>query len=183
VRLLTADIHPDHDTLGTFRRENQALPTESFVQVLELAQSLKLLKFGQLTVAADGPKVLAHASKHSAVSYERAGKMITQLELEVHPLLAKAEPTDATPLQDGLTIPGEKTSHHRRVADLEVKSEPAPPPAGASVPEVLSYRLKTAAGQALYKLRQEPVEPVLGIIKSVLGFQQFRLRGQVKAAL
>lgn len=44
------------------RRENQALLTESFVPVLELAQSLKLLKFSQLTVAGDGPKVLAHAS-------------------------------------------------------------------------------------------------------------------------
>ena len=49
VRLLTADTHPDHAPLCTFRRENQALLTESFVQVLELAQSLKLLKFGQLT--------------------------------------------------------------------------------------------------------------------------------------
>ena len=79
--------------------------------------------------------------------------------------------------------PVEKTSHHRRVADLEVPAEPTPPPAGASVPEVLSYRLKTAAGRALYKLRQQTVEPVFGIIKSVLGFRPFRLRGQVKAAL
>jgi transposase len=73
VRLLTADTHPDHDTLCTFRRENQALLTESFVKVLQLAQQLKLLQVSQLTVAADGTKVLAHASKHSAVSYQRAG--------------------------------------------------------------------------------------------------------------
>jgi transposase len=118
VRLLTADTHPDHDTLCTFRRENQPLLTESFVKVLELAQSLKLLKFGQLTVAADGTKVLAHASKHSAVSYERAGEMITQLELEVQQLLAKAEQADATPLQDGLTIPGEITRRQERKAAL-----------------------------------------------------------------
>jgi hypothetical protein len=58
-------------------------------------------------VAADGTKVLAHASKHSAVSYQRAGEMIAQLELEVQQLLAKAEQADATPLQDGLTIPEE----------------------------------------------------------------------------
>ena len=51
------------------------------------------------------------------------------------------------------------------------------------MPEVLSYRLQSAAGKALYKLRQQTVEPVFGIIKSVLGFRQFRLRGQVKAAL
>ena len=118
VRLLTADTHPDHDTLCTFRRENQALLTASFVQVLQLAQQLKLLKFGQLTVAADGTKVAAYASKHSAVSYQRAGEMIEQLELEVKQLLAKAEQADATPLQDGLTIPEEITRRQERKAAL-----------------------------------------------------------------
>ena len=351
VRLLTADTHPDHDTLCTFRRENQALLTESFVKVLQLAQQLKVLKFGQLTVAADGTKVLANASKHSAVSYERAGEMIAQLELEVQQLLAKAEQADATPLQDGLTIPGEitrrqerqaalaqaraeiearaqahyvaqlaeheaklaqraakkergqkvdgpppqaptptpepgdqynftdpesrimkagngnhfeqsynaqavvevqsrlivgqrvsqapndkqelvptmaaipvqagtvaaalvdsgffseaavgqienaqtgaapgtvvyaaveKTGHHRSVADLERPSQPEPPAANASRKEVMGYRLKTTAGKGLYKLRQQTVEPVFGIIKSVLGFRQFHLRGRAKVSL
>lgn len=351
VRLLTADTHPDHDTLCTFRRENQALLTESFVQVLQLAQQLNLLKVGQLTVAADGTKVLASASKHSAVSYQRAGEMIEQLELEVQQLLAKAEQADATPLQDGLTIPEEitrrqarkaalaqaraeiearaqarhavqlaehevklaeraakkergekvggkppqaptstpapgeqhnftdpesrimkagngqhfeqsynaqaavevasrlivgervsqspndkqelvptlaaipaaagavtaalvdsgffseaavqqieqtptgattgttvyaaveKTGHHRSVADLEKRDEPEPPGANASVQEVMRHRLKTTAGKTLYKLRQQTVEPVFGIIKSVLGFRQFRLRGREKVSL
>jgi transposase len=118
VRLLTADTHPDHDTLCTFRRQNQPLLTESFVKVLQLAQQLKVLKVGQLTVAADGTKVLANASKHSAVSYERAGEMIAQLELEVQQLLAKAEQADATPLQDGLTIPEEITRRQERKAAL-----------------------------------------------------------------
>ena len=76
VRLLTADTHPDHDTICTFRRENKALLTESFVKALELAQQVKVLQFGQITVAVDGAKVLANASKHSAVSCERAGQMI-----------------------------------------------------------------------------------------------------------
>jgi transposase len=351
VRLLTADTHPDHDTLCTFRRENQALLSESFVKVLQLAQQLKVLKFGQLTVAADGTKVMASASKHSAVSYERAGEMIAQLELEVQQLLAKAEQADLTPLQDGLRIPEEitrrqerkaalaqaraeiearaharytaplaeheqklaeraakkergekaggqppegpaptpqpgdqynftdpesrimkagngqhfeqsdnaqaavevesrlivgqrvsqspndkqelvptlaaipvpvgpvvaalvdsgffsaaaveqveqtasaaptgtlvyaaveKSGHHRSVADLEVQPDPGPPAAEASVKEVMRYRLKTAAGKALYKLRQQTVEPVFGIIKSVLGFRQFRLRGREKGSL
>lgn len=351
VRLLTADTHPDHDTLCTFRRQNQALLTESFVKVLQLAQRLKVLKFGQLTVAADGTKVLAHASKHSAVSYQRAGEMIQQLELEVKQLLAKAEQADATPLQDGLTIPGEitrrqerqaalaqaraeiearaqaryatqraeyeatlaervakqergekvggkppqaptpepdakdqynftdaesrimkagnghhfeqsynaqaavevdsrlivgqrvsqapndkqelvptlasvpaeagglmaalvdsgfysaaavqqieqtavgqttsttvyaaveKTGHHRSVSDLEKQPEPEAPAPGASGVEVMRHRLRTSAGKTLYKLRQQTVEPVFGIIKSVLGFRQFRLRGREKVSL
>jgi transposase len=81
VRLLTADTHPDHDTLCTFRRENKALFTESFVKVLDLAKELKLAQFGQITVSADGTKIAANASKHSAVSYAHAGKTIEQLEL------------------------------------------------------------------------------------------------------
>lgn len=56
VRLLTADTHPDHDPVCTFRRENQALLTESFVKGLPLAQRLKVRQFGQITVAVDGTK-------------------------------------------------------------------------------------------------------------------------------
>jgi hypothetical protein len=77
----------------------------------------------------------------------------------------------------------EKSGHHRSVADLEVKSEPESPPPEASVKEVMRHRLKTAAGKRLYKLRQQTVEPVFGIIKAVLGFRQFRLRGQAKVSL
>ena len=41
----------------------------------------------------------------------------------------------------------------------------------------MKHRLQSAAGKAKYKLRQQTVEPVFGIIKSVLGFRQFLLRG------
>ena len=76
-----------------------------------------------------------------------------------------------------------KTGHHRSEADLEKQPEPTPPAADASGIEVMGHRLKTSAGKALYKLRQQTVEPVFGIIKSVLGFRQFRLRGRAKVAL
>jgi len=351
VRFITADTHPDHDTICTFRRENKALLSELFVKVLEMARELKVLKVGQITVSVDGTKVLANASKHSAVSYERAGEMIQELDLEVEQLMKKAEQADATPLEDGLTIPQEiirrqerkaalararaeiearaqaryavdlaehqkkmaerqarqeqgekvggkaptppspqpgpkdqynftdpesrimkagngqhfeqsfnaqaavevdsrlivgdrvsqapndkqelvptvaaipeeagkvgavltdngffsekavqqieqnaqgeptgtivyapldKTSHHRTVADLEKKPEPEAPAAGASVSEVMRQRLKSASGKALYKLRQETVEPVFGIIKAAMGFRQFLLRGVSKVSL
>jgi hypothetical protein len=77
----------------------------------------------------------------------------------------------------------EKTSHHRRVADLEARPEPAPPPAGASVEEQIRYRLATSVGRTLYRRRQQTVEPVLGIIKEVLGFRRFSLRGLAGAEL
>ena len=47
----------------------------------------------------------------------------------------------------------------------------------------MRHRLKTTAGKTLYKLRQQTVEPVVGIIKAVLGFRQFHLRGLAKVAL
>ena len=45
------------------------------------------------------------------------------------------------------------------------------------------HRLQTAAGKALYRLRQQTVEPVFGIIKEVMGFRQFLLRGRAKVEL
>jgi transposase len=351
VRMICGDTHPDHDTICTFRRENKALLQETFVRVLELAQALQFLQVGQLTVAVDGTKVLANASKHAAVSHGHAGKTIQQLDLEVKELLAKAEQADSTPLEEGLTIPQEvqrrqerkaklaaaraeiearararhaveleeherklarradrkergekvgskppkapppgpgasdqynftdpesrimkagggrhfeqsynaqaavevnsrlivgervsqapndkqelapsvaaiakpvesvaevltdsgfyseaavqrveqtaegqptgttvyaaleKKEHHRTVSDLEKKPQPGAPAPGASISEVMKYRLKTAEGRARYKLRQQTVEPVFGIIKSVLGFRQFLLRGLRKVEL
>jgi transposase len=347
VRYLCADTHPDHDTICTFRRQNRPLLEESFLRVLELARELKFLKVGQITVAADGTKVLANASKHAAVSHPRAGAMILQLEGEVKQLLDKAEKADSTPWADGLTIPAEiarrqprkaalekaraviaerareraqrerpayekkvaeraakkargesvgghdpkppderprpkdqynftdadsrimkagggdhyeqaynaqaavevesrlvvaprvtdapndkeqlpptaaaiptavvesvgavlvdngfyseeavqaveseggptvyaaveKTGHHRTVPDLERRADPEPPAAGASGTEVMRHRLATAAGKRLYRLRQQTVEPVFGIIKEAMGFRRFSLRGLAKVGL
>ena len=59
---------------------------------------------------------------------------------------------------------------------------PAPPPAAASLKEQMAYKLRTAAGKAIYRLRQCTVEPVIGAIKEVLGFRQFSLRGLAGAA-
>ena len=96
VRYLCANTHPDHDTINRFRRENKALLEEFFVKVLELARELKLVKVG--TVAIDGTKIMANASKHSAVSYGRAGEIVARLQGEVRELLLKAEEADRAPL-------------------------------------------------------------------------------------
>ena len=47
----------------------------------------------------------------------------------------------------------------------------------------MAHRLATAEGKALYGLRKQTVEPVFGIIKEVLGFRRFMLRGKEKAGL
>jgi hypothetical protein len=144
VRLLTGDTHPDHDTICAFRRQNQRVLTESFVRVLEMAQECKLLKLGQLTLATDGTKVLANASKHSAVSYQRAGEQIELLRQEVEQLLAKAEQADSTPLQDGLTIPAEITRRRDRITKL--------PTARAVIEE--RARQRAAQQQPVYEAKQ-----------------------------
>lgn len=349
VRLLCADTHPDHDTICTFRRVHRELLARSFAQVLELSAQCGVLKVGAITVALDGTKVLASASKHAAVSYARAGERMQELDLEIEELLRKAEDADSAPLEDGLSIPeevqrrqarkaqlakaraaievraqaraaleaaqyerklaardaaraagkkprgkepqppsgapgpkdqvnftdpesrimpvsgggfaqcynaqaavevesrlivGQRVSdapndkeqlvpslgavaaeagpvaevlidsgfvseaavravetkadglssgvrvlaamgrerHGRRVSDLEKRPGPPAPEAGAPWREHMAHRVATPAGRARYKLRQQTVEPVFGIIKSVLGFRAFRLRGLSGAA-
>jgi len=349
VRYLCANTHPDHDTICAFRAANRDGFKAAFVRVLELGRALRLTRVG--TVSVDGTKMAANASKHAAVSYQRAGEMIEQLELEVEQLLQKAEAEDAKPLAEGLSVPEEmarrearlvalkqaravieqrakeraaeqraeyeqklaerqarqergdkvggrppqppseapgpkeqynftdpdsrimkagngehfeqaynaqaavdgnliivgqqvsdapndkkqlpvtvaaiapvvkgevaailadsgfyseaavkaveqsadgeptgitvyaavqKTDHHRTVADLEGKPEPAPLPVGASPKEQMIHRMATVVGRELYKLRKQTVEPVFGIIKEVMGFRRFRLRGREKVSL
>ena len=149
VRFICANTHPDHDTICTFRRENHALFEESFVKVLQLARELKILKVVQVTTAHDGTKIQANASKHSAVSYERAGEMVEELEREVKQLMAKAEEADSKPLQEGLSIPEEITRREERKAQLQkaraVIEERARQRAQAQQPE---YEEKVAQRQA-----------------------------------
>ena len=68
-----------------------------------------------------------------------------------------------------------RDEHH--VGWRERFTEPVPLPDTATAAECMAYRLKTKAGRSAYALRKQTVEPVSGIIKSVLGFRQFLLRG------
>ena len=71
-------------------------------------------------------------------------------------------------------------SWHAYLADFV--DPPAPPPETASLRVQMAYRLQTEIGHAIYRLRKCTVEPVIGIIKEVLGFRQFSLRGAAAAA-
>src|SRR5262249_12353677 len=57
-----------------------------------------------------------------------------------------------------------------------------PPAEDASAKVKMAYKLKTVLGKAIYSLRKCTVEPVIGMIKEVLGFRQFWLRGEQAAA-
>lgn len=92
VRYLTADTHPDHDTICAFRRNNLDAIAAAFVDVLELAKELQLLKLG--TVSLDGTHIKANASKDKNVTYERAQQLRAQLRQDVNALLHQAERAD-----------------------------------------------------------------------------------------
>ena len=87
-RFIAANQHPDHDTIAAFRRRFLQEIEGLFVQVLAVAREMGVLKMG--TVALDGTKIHANASRHSALSYEHAGKIEAQLRAEVAELLAEA---------------------------------------------------------------------------------------------
>lgn len=74
-----------------------------------------------------------------------------------------------------------RESHHHNWQEF-FAGQPDPPAEDASPQEKMAYKLKTDIGQAIYRLRKSTVEPVIGIIKEVLGFRQFSLRGLVNAA-
>lgn len=116
-RFIAADQHPDHDTLSAFRK-NYLKPLQSlFVQVLVLAQEMKLLKLGQLSL--DGTKVQANASKHSALSYGHACKQEEQLRTEIAELFRLAEEADASEIPDGMNLPEELARREARLKAIE----------------------------------------------------------------
>ncbi len=118
-RFIAAGTHPDHDTLATFRRRFLDELAGLFVQVLEMAREMKLLKLGTLSL--DGTKVKANASRHSALSHGHIEQLEIQLKAEVASLLALAEQADQSAVPDGMNLPAEIA---RRQARLEAMAAP-----------------------------------------------------------
>ena len=115
-RFIAANQHPDHDTIAAFRRCFLARIEKLSVQVLMLAREMGVLKMG--TVALDGTKIHANASRHSALSYEHAGKIEAQLQAEVAELMAKAGAADQADVPDGMSIPDELARREQRLAEI-----------------------------------------------------------------
>jgi transposase len=115
-RFVAANDYPDHDTIATFRRRFLKEIEALFVKVLLLAREMGVLKMG--TVALDGTKIHANASRHSVLSYEHAGKIEAQLKAEVADLLAKAEAADQADVADGMSIPEELERRKVRLEKL-----------------------------------------------------------------
>ena len=69
------------------------------------------------------------------------------------------------------------------VADLLEKAKPSPPPENATIKKKMAYRLKTNEVRAIYKRQKATLEPVFGIVKTILDFREFLLRGLEKVAI
>ena len=117
ARYLTADTHPDHDTICKFRRENFEAVAESFLQVLLMARELKLVRVGLVSV--DGTKMDANASKHRSVRYDRAKELVEQLRADIDELLSQAEQADSGGGLDTQSLPDELTRREKLAAQLD----------------------------------------------------------------
>ncbi len=117
VRFITANCHPDHDTICAFRRGNVSAISESFLQVLLMAKELQLLKVGKVSV--DGTQVKANASKRRSIRYDRAQELREQLEIEIRGLLDQAERADAKGEQDPQQLPKELARRGRLKEQLD----------------------------------------------------------------
>ncbi|TDP79592.1 transposase [Aquabacterium commune] len=91
-RMLAAGNFPRHRTICDFRAFHLKELSELFVQVVKLAREMGLVKLG--TVAIDGTKVKANASRHKAMSYERMKQAEVELKAQIDALLARAKATD-----------------------------------------------------------------------------------------
>jgi transposase len=166
-RFIAANDHPDHDTIAAFRRRFLKEIEGLFVQVLLLAREMGMLKMG--TVGLDGTKIHANASRHSALSYEHAGKIEAQLKAEVADLMAKAEAADQADLPDGMSVPDElarREERLRRLAEARTKIEARAKERYAA--ELAEHQAKLAAREAKIKETgrkpggKPPAPPVAG---------------------
>ncbi len=115
-RFIAGNTHPDHDTIAAFRKRFLPQLKALFIQILQVAHALKLLKIGNVSL--DGSKFKANASKHKALSYGHAKKLEVLFKAEVEQLMKMAEQADCKPLPEGLDVPAEIARREDRLAAI-----------------------------------------------------------------
>lgn len=115
-RFISANTHPDHDTIATFRKRFLDQLSSLFVQILMLAHEMGLLRLGKVSL--DGTKIKANASRHRALSWDYACKLEDQLRAEVNQLMELANQADSTEALDGMNIPEEIARREDRLASI-----------------------------------------------------------------
>lgn len=121
VLFITGGTHPDHDSINSFRKRFLTQMTALFVQLLQIAQGMGLLKLGDISL--DGTKIKANASKHKAMSWDYACKLEAQLRSEVDELNQRAA-TESGQGQQDINIPEELKRREARLDKINsVKAE------------------------------------------------------------
>ena len=116
-RVLAAGNFPAHRTLRDFRAFHLKELSELFVQVVRLAREMGLVKLG--TIAVDGTKLKANASRHKAMSYGYMLKAEAELKAQIDALLKRAQQTDeAEKKEPELDIPAEIARREARLAAI-----------------------------------------------------------------
>jgi len=192
-RVLSASNFPDFRTVNRFRQQHLEEFQNLFVQVVRMARELKLLKLG--TLAVDGSKVCANASKHKAMSYGRMKQEEERLRQEIAALLEQAEAADqAEDLQYGVDqrgdeLPAELQRREERLRQiqeakrrLEQRQREADREAGRSEdddnhasgvrPQGGRSKFKRKFGEVPDKQQDNFTDPESRIMKTGDGFQQ-----------
>ena len=119
VRYLTADTHPDHDTIAAFRRQHGDLLRRAFVEVLQVARTMGVRQLG--TVVLDGTKLRANASARHNRQEVQLREELRQLEQEVNARLQRAEQADTESTNESL--PPELADATQRRAKVQAARE------------------------------------------------------------
>lgn len=93
-RIIVGDDIPGFRTISDFRKTHLDRLEALFVEILKLCALAGLAKVG--TIALDGTKIKANASRHKAMSYDRMPEEEARLKREIAAILAEAESADAT---------------------------------------------------------------------------------------
>lgn len=202
LRVLGAGNFPAHRTLCDFRALHLEELAALFVQGVKLARECGLVKLG--TIAMDGTKVKANASRHKAMSYKRMVQAEAELKAQIDALFERARQANAAEEREPAldAIQGTLDALPTQVlADAGYRSEETLKKLADSPCEVfvalgregredaaidadkyphtaaMAARLRREAGKTAYRRRKAIVEAPNGWIKAVLGFRQFSLRG------
>ena len=121
-RMLAAGNFPRHRTICDFRAFHLKELADLFVQVVKLAREMGLVKLG--TVAIDGTKLKANASRHKAMSYERMKQAEAELKAQIDALLARAKGRDEAEVNEPeLDLPARIERREARLAAIREARE------------------------------------------------------------
>ena len=191
-RVLAAGNFPKHRTLSDFRALHLKEFAALFVQVVKLAGECGLVKLG--TIAVDGTKVRANASRHKAMSYERMQVAEIELKAQIDALLARAAQTDVAEANEPeLDIPAEIARREQRVKAIQAakqriearqrqadaqrgrKPDDGAPPGqseASSEPKKSGPAFKRPFGEPAPKAQDNFTDPDSRIMKTSVGFEQ-----------